>query len=97
MYVRAQQAICEFDHCVSKIDYCVAIQWLDVTPLRVPSRREDLKTTEPVEQDCDTSEVGVLAQSGSPVVFGLGWGFDETNLITTPTLDSMHVLECSFR
>lgn len=87
--IGSQHSVGKFDHCIAKIDDCVAREWLDITPLRVSAWREDLKTAKPVEEDCDTAKVCVLAQRGASVVGGLRRRFDKSDLIATSTPQSV--------
>jgi hypothetical protein len=97
MDIRSQQAVGEFYHRVSKVDDGVTGKRLDIAPLCVSAWREDLETSKSIEEDCHAAEVGVFAESGSAIVFGLWRCFHETNLIPAAPVDSVHALECTLR
>jgi hypothetical protein len=69
-------------------------KWLDITPLRISSRRKDLKATKPIEQDSDTAKVGVLSKCDAPVIGGLWWGFDESDLVPARAVQSVETGQC---
>jgi hypothetical protein len=81
--VGSQHSVCELDHRVAEVDDGMTGKWFDVAPLRVSSGWKDLEATKAIEEDSDTAEVGVLAKCDTPVVDGLWWRFDESDLVPT--------------
>lgn len=93
MDVGPQQAVRELRHCVAQVDDCVAGERLDVAPFRVFARGQDLEAAEAVKEDGDGAEVGVFAEGRLAVVHGLGWGFDDADLVAAVALEAVEVGE----
>ena len=61
----------------------------DVAPLRVSAGWKDLKATKAIEENSDAAEVGVLTECDAPVVDGLWWCLDESDLVSTCAVQSV--------
>jgi hypothetical protein len=89
MDIGPQDSIREFYHGVAEVDDSMAGKGLDIAPLRVSSRRKNLETSKTIEEESDAAKVGVLPKRDAPVIDGLWWGFDESDVITARAVQSV--------
>lgn len=74
--IRAQEASCKFDHGIAEIHDTKAGDWADILPsCGVTFRRDDLQSTQFVEQEGDGAEISMWHNRGTMITCGLGWVF----------------------